>query len=244
MLASRWGLLMRSGSQATFIRHFVYAIRLILLALVVGIFPSLTWGQGLLGQRYFSVGYEAALQSPNFFGVDWSHNYVSRSNHPFSETWDFGTNVRFEWASGQVPAGGGGVPVDFEFSGFDISLTKHFRPEARLDPFARLGVGYFSGEAEADFGGGAFLREEMDDTGLYWSAGVELELGEQSAVLTQIRSSGSLEDFDVEELAYKDLFFESILVRWWREKWLSGFSIGSDFDEIEIRLGGFVGYSW
>lgn len=215
----------------------------VLLVLVVAGLGNPTSGQGLLGKRYFSAGYEAALQSPNFFDVEWTHSYVSRSNHPFSDTWDFGTNVKFEWASGQTGIGTP-VPVDFDFVGFDLSLTKHFRPTATLDPYARFGIGYVRGEAEANLGGGVFVRDTVNDTGIYWAAGIEYRLTEQSALLTQIRSGASLEDFDVEELAYSDLYYESIFVHWWTERWLSGFTIGSDFDDIEIALGGFVGFDW
>ncbi len=217
---------------------------LVLLLLLSFNGSSLATAQGLVGERYFTFGYKAALFGTNPFDIDWTHRYVSTSNHPFRESWDLGTSFGFEWASGQIPTMGGPLPLDFDGGRFDIFVTKHFRPQAQLDPFARLGVGYVRAEMEADLGGGVFLRDEIDDTGIFWSAGFEYRFSEGSAVQALIRSGGSLEEFDLEEVAYEDLYLESILAHWWNENWLSGFTIGSNFDGVEIALGGFLGFGW
>jgi len=62
------------------------------------------------------------------------------------------------------------------------------------------------------------------------------------AIRPQMTSGDSLDDFDVEDVFEENLVLETQFIWWWNERWFSGFAIASDFDDLEIGLGYFVGY--
>ncbi len=222
-----------------------FDLRLVCLVLFAVVFKAgIANAQGILGRRFVSVSYDAALQSSNPLNVDWTHGMTVATNFPLNETWDILSSLQFEWASGQLPAGPTTAPVNFDLGVFETSITKHFSPNRRFDPFARIGVGYAQATAEIELGGALVAQDTVDDTGLFWAAGFQLELTDHSSIVTQIGSGDSLEEFDLDELAYRNVHFESMFVRWWNDRWLSGFAIGSDFDDVDIGLRGFLGFGW
>jgi len=200
-------------------------------------------GQGLLGKRF--VGSSFVMARPNDPLLqdidDWVVGVGIIGNLPLTETFDINVALGTGWFDGSTIVGSVPIAFDSDVTSFSTTIIKHFLPEGRIDPFAGIGMGYTKINLEVS-SGTVSTSSSDDDVGLDWVAGLEWRITDKWALRPMISGDDSLDGFDFGDILVENLFVETQVIYWWNERWFSGFTIGSDFDDTEVALEFLLGY--
>jgi len=208
-------------------------VGIFLLAIVV-VSPHHALAQGLLGKRYVEGGFQIETYDDGIVD-DWIYGTSLTTNLPLSETWDFQAQITLGWLESDALVGSTPVSFEFDATALHVGIFKHFRPEAKLDPFLGIGMRYVKATSVASSPSVTFFNND-DHTGVNFAAGVEWKLSDRLAIRPQIISGDTLEDFDLEEVLTDNIYFESPTIFWWNENWFSTLTIAFDFDDSELGL--------
>ena len=196
--------------------------------------------QGLLGKRYVEGGFQTERFNDGI-AKNWIYDFSLTSNLPLSETWDFQANLDFVWFQDDFFLNS--APINFEFDATSISagLRKHFRPQAKIDPFAGIGMRYANVTSLTAEPSITFIRHDHY-TFVDFSAGFEWKVSDRLAYRPQVVSGDTFKDFDIEEVLTDNINFEMPMIFWWNENWFSTFTFATDFDDSDYGLRFTIGY--
>lgn len=199
-----------------------------------------TSAQGLLGKRYVEGGYQ--FESFNDGVVDdWVHGLLIASNLPLTETWDFNASLSLDWLEADSLVGSTPVDFEYDFTSIRAGVVKHFRPDARIDPFAGIGIRYIKYTLKAS-ASPITLFQNDDEALVDFIAGFESKLSDRLAIRPQIIGGDTLENFDFADSVTSNLYFNAPLIYWWNDNWFSTITFATDFDDSEYGLRFTVGF--